>query len=572
MIAIYRKRSIVIGFFLLLLMWTVPRKGISQEPGDSNDYQYALIEAVKQKNLGNLSEAVKLYRLVVKEKEDCAVAHYELGTIFLMLNQEGPAVQHLERSYELEPENKWFTMAFINALGAAESYDALEKVLKNKVKEEEEEVEWQFQMANLHAAMGKRKKAIRGLDRIEKERGFSERITLLKASLFEEEGKYRDARLEVEKVMYLFPEALQFRIVAAELSMKEGDEELAATYYKEILDIDSTNIFALTNLTDYYRTREEMDKSLIYLAGSFYSKQIDAEKKLAIMSYYLSEEDLIDLYPDELKKVIESFRSAHPDHKEGMIIAANFYIQTREFKNAYLALKAYIDAGEENYPAFLQAMMLANAAGDNKELMEVSNRALEVFPDSMDIRFFRAIALYELEWFPEIVENFRGVDWSDFNNTEYQSQSQILHAEAYYRIGDYAASDSAFEALIRDYPDNYMVLNNFSYYLAERGERLDDALVWSGKAVEKNPGNATFIDTYAWVLYQMGRWEEAERAIMEALEKGGNNDPEINEHAGDIQRALESFQMARSYYERAILLGGDEERLNNKLEVLREIQ
>lgn len=53
----------------------------------NNDYQYALIEAVKQKNLGNLPEAVKLYRLVIKEMPECAVAHYELGNIYLMTKQ-----------------------------------------------------------------------------------------------------------------------------------------------------------------------------------------------------------------------------------------------------------------------------------------------------------------------------------------------------------------------------------------------------------------------------------------------------------------------------------------------------
>ena len=98
------------------------------EAGNS-DYQYALIEAVKQKNLGNLSEAVKLYRLVIKNKPDCDAAHYELGGIFLMTNQVDLAIQSLERSYNIDSENRWYTLAYLNALGAGEDFDAVVDLL-----------------------------------------------------------------------------------------------------------------------------------------------------------------------------------------------------------------------------------------------------------------------------------------------------------------------------------------------------------------------------------------------------------------------------------------------------------
>ena len=80
---------------------------------------------------------------------------------------------------------------------------------------------------------------------------------MLKASIYENEEKYELALQELEKVMVLFPEAIQFRIVAAELCLKSEQEEEAARYYLEILEVDSTNIFALTNLTDYYRKKED---------------------------------------------------------------------------------------------------------------------------------------------------------------------------------------------------------------------------------------------------------------------------------------------------------------------------
>lgn len=560
------------GVVLLVLLVTGVLSIFGQEGRSNNDYQYVLIEAVKQKNLGNLSEAVKLYNLVIKEKEDCDVAYYEVGTIYLMTNQFELARKNLEIAYNLDDTNQWYTMAFLNSLGALEEYEILSEILEEKIKSHPEEVEWEYQLATVYYSMGKSNKAIRLLDRIEKERGFSEKITLLKASIYESDEKYDLAMGELEKVMALFPEAIQFRIVAAELSMKSGDEEAAAGYYHQILDVDSTNIFALTNLTDYYRKEKNFGQSLNYLALSFQSPQIDVKRKMAIMSFYLSDKEIINKYPRELDRLIQVFVEQHPDQLEGRLLIADFYIQIQDYEKAFRNLDYYLGQNLGTYPMYMQAILLANAAALNGELIRTCNKALTFYPDSTDIRFFKAIGLYEEERYGDLIANLDSASFMDFSQAAYTSQARMLYAEAFYRLEEYTRSDSIFEVLIAEDPENYMVLNNYSYYLAERGEKLEQAREWSEKASRNNPDNATFLDTYAWVLYKMERYADAEKYILDALEKGGKNDPEVNEHAADIQVALESFEVARSYYEKAIILGGEKERLVEKMELMDKLQ
>ncbi len=558
----------------IAILWLILSEGIvlGQEKEANNDYQYALIEAVKQKNLGNISEAIKLYKLVIKEKPECDVAHYELGTIYLMMSQFGPAKQSLEHAYKLAPENKWYTMAYLNALGAKEEYEALTEILKEKVKSEPDEVEWEYQLASAYFTRDKSRKALRILEKIEKEKGFSEKITLLKASIYEAEERYELARQEIEKVMVLFPEALQFRIVAAEFSMKIGEEEEAAEYYREILEIDSTNIFALTNLTDYYRKKEDYSSSFNYLAKSFRSNKIDVKRKLAIMSYYLSEKEFQEKYREELNQLLVIFLEEHPDQSEARLLAADFYIDAQDYKHAYSQLKLYLESNPGNYPLYMQAILLANAASLDEELIGMSDKAIEAYPDSADIRFFKAIGLYETEKFELLIENLNQISFDKYSEKEYASQSRLMFAEAHYRLKNYVKSDSLFEKLIEEEPDNYLVLNNYSYYLAERGEKLDKALQWSFMTIENNPDNATFLDTYAWVLFKLQKYEQAEKYILIALKKGGENDPEINEHAGDIEAALKSYEIARSYYLKAIILGGNTLLLEQKIDSLESLK
>ena len=242
------KKRVVIGLLMgLMISFVSVSRG--QELENNRDYQYVLIEAVKQKNFGNLSEALKLYNLVIKEKPECAVAYFESGSIYLATNQLELARKNLGKAFDLDSGNEWYTMAYMNSLGALEEYEEVVKVLKEKIKSDPEKTGWEFKLAVTYFNMGKAGKARKTLERIEKEKGFSEKITLLKASIYESEKKYELAREEIEKVMVIFPEAIQFRIVAAELCLKSGEETAAANYYLEILEVDSLNIFALTNLT-----------------------------------------------------------------------------------------------------------------------------------------------------------------------------------------------------------------------------------------------------------------------------------------------------------------------------------
>ncbi|MCK4992983.1 MAG: tetratricopeptide repeat protein [Bacteroidales bacterium] len=559
------KNRVIISIVLSLL-FSMASVSQGQEQDGNRDYQYALIEAVKQKNLGNLSEAIKLYGLVIKDRPDCAVAYFESGSIYLATNQFELARKNTGKAYELDPGNEWYTIAYLNSLAATEEYEEAVAILKEKIKSDPEKIEWEFKLALSYFNMEKSRKAIKTLERIEKEKGFSEKITLLKASIYESEEKYDQAREEIEKVMLIFPEAIQFRVVAAELCLKSGDESAAASYYLEILEVDSLNIFALTNLTDYYRQQGDYKNSYIYLAKSFGSTQIEAQRKMAILSYYLAEEDHITNYSSELSVVIEVFAETHPEESDIRLLAADFYIQSQGYSGAYMHLKKYLELQKGTYNIYMQTIMLANAAALNEELIYICEKALELYPDSADIRFFRGIGLYQANEFNALIDNFEGLDKDSYSSQEYASQAGMLIAEAYYRIDDYERSDSLFESLIREEPDNYMLLNNYSYYLAERGEKLEKAKVWSSDVVKNNPDNATFLDTYAWVLFKLESYEEAEKYILFALDKGGENDPEVNEHAGDIQKALESYQIATSYYLKAIILGGDKEKLEDKID------
>lgn len=532
----------------------------------NTDYQYALIEAVKQKNIGNLPGAVELYKMVIEANDSVAVAHYELGTLYAVTGNMEIALSHLKKANELDPDNSWYFDSYLDVLMNQKELRLSKKLLKEKLKTDPDNVDYLFRLANVYSIGGKSSKAINTLINIEKDRGISDRITLMKANIYEQDKKYDKALAEVKKLINLFPESIEFNVVAAELALKNKNKDEAAVYYQDVFELDSLNIYALTNLTDYYRNNKDYEKSFYYLNKSFQSDEIEYQKKMAILSYYLSDQDLFRNQNEQLETLIKTMLEKYPEKREIHLFATDFYIQNRKYSKALATVMPLLTKDEKRYELWMQAILLANTTANNDSLLKISSLASSLFPDSTEITYFKGFAEYSSEKYEDAVHTFSDEGLKDRMDSDMYTQARIILAESLNNLERYSISDSLFRAIIKEEPDNYMVMNNFAYYLSVRGEALKEAERLSFKTIEKFPDNGTFLDTYAWILFKMARYDEAEFYIMKALKYGGENDPDVNEHAGEINQALGNFLLARTFYQKAIVLGGDKEKLIKKLE------
>src|SRR5690606_11817800 len=92
---------------------------------------------------------------------------------------------------------------------------------------------------------------------------------------------------------------------------------------------------------------------------------------------------------------------------------------------------------------------------------------------------------------------------------------------------------------------------NFAYYLALRKEGLSKAASMSKKANEINPDNASFQDTYAWVLFQQENYKEALVWIDKAINLADEPSSTLMEHKGDILYKLGNQKEALDFWKKA---------------------
>ena len=137
--------------------------------------------------------------------------------------------------------------------------------------------------------------------------------------------------------------------------------------------------------------------------------------------------------------------------------------------------------------------------------------------------------------------------------------------DAYYQKNDTKNAFKAYDKVLKVSPDNIYVLNNYAYYLSQQNTQLDHAAEMSLRTLKEEPTNATYLDTYAWILFLQKRYDEAKAYVDLTLQNSKNPDKVLLEHAGDIYLMAGDKDKAVSYWQQAIEAGGNKASLERKI-------
>jgi tetratricopeptide (TPR) repeat protein len=136
---------------------------------------------------------------------------------------------------------------------------------------------------------------------------------------------------------------------------------------------------------------------------------------------------------------------------------------------------------------------------------------------------------------------------------------------AYERTGNYKKATASFRQVLSINPDDAAAANYLGYMWAEQNKNLDSAEILLEMALELDPENGAYLDSYGWIYYKKGNLEKAELYILKALEKI-DKDPIIFDHLGDILHKKGDSEGALKAYQKCIELGfEDQEQIEEKI-------
>jgi tetratricopeptide (TPR) repeat protein len=196
---------------------------------------------------------------------------------------------------------------------------------------------------------------------------------------------------------------------------------------------------------------------------------------------------------------------------------------------------------------------------------ELSDSAMAYFPGQALFYLFKGISALGRKEYGEALKILKKGQAIPGQNPEVTKQFYITMAEAWYKTGEKEEAFKSFEQLLAIDPENTMVLNNYAYYLSLEDRDLDKALTMIGKCIGLEKENATFLDTYAWVLYKRKDYKNALDVIEKVMKLENEHSGEVMEHYGDILFMNGRIEDARNAWRNAEGKEGATPEITNKI-------
>jgi tetratricopeptide (TPR) repeat protein len=140
-------------------------------------------------------------------------------------------------------------------------------------------------------------------------------------------------------------------------------------------------------------------------------------------------------------------------------------------------------------------------------------------------------------------------------------------SNVYSTCHEYAKAEEQLRLILEADPNNATANNDLGYIMADQGKNLEESERLIRKAIEldlaeKKRGkavstdgeeaNAAYIDSLGWVLFRLGKTEDARKELEKAtVLLAGEEDPVVWDHLGDVYFRLDQVKQAKSAWEKA---------------------
>ena len=524
-------------------------------------YDSYFLQALVQREKGNADAAFDLLQHCIKINPQAAEAYYFLAQYYQALRGDSTnlktAQQYILKAAELEPDNATFLETVAQSYISQAEYEKAIPVVErlyNQDKSREELLEMLFE---LYQQTDNNDKAIETLNRLEAAEGKSERLSYAKSEIYTNMGNKKAAIAEMRQLAQQYPNDLNFKGMYADMLLRNDEEEQALKLYNEILAEEPDNTRAQVSLRSYYRVQGEIEKADSLTEVILLNKNTTNEQRIYLMRQMVADSERAD---GDSTQILNMFHKmlAGPQKNADIATLCAAYMDLKKMPrdSVRAMLQTVLSIAPDNAAARLQLVSFAWDRKDHQEVITLCQDARQYNPEEMAFYYYQGMAYYQEEDKDKALEAFQngiGVITPESNpaivSDFYAVMGDLLHQKGLAR-----KAFEAYDSCLQWKDDNIMCLNNYAYYLSELDEQLDKAEQMSYKTIKAEPKNATYLDTYAWILFMQGRYAESKVYIDQALQNDSDSSAVITEHAGDIYIQNKEPERAVELWKQALLL------------------
>ena len=534
-------------------------------------YNYFFLEAMRQQDMGNLTAAFDLLRHARDLNPAAPEVYYQLAAFYVDMKKDAVAREYFEKAASLDPENSAYQeklgKLYVSQKDYPNAIKAFERLYEaNKTRSDVLQLLYQ-----LYGSQNDYKMMIKCLERLETVEGTNEQISLSKMQIYEQMGEKRKEYDELKALVDGHPLDLNYRVMFGNWLLQNGKKKEALQKYRDVLKEDSDNSLAKVSMMDYYNNIGDKASVKTILRELLQSPKTAQTLKLELLRQVIASSQK-DNNPDSTE-VLRLFSEALAVPQENadiyMLKAAYMSFLKLPKPDITRVYERAIEIEPDNSSARIALIQNIWDTHDYDKVIAICRPAIEYNPDEMIFYYFQGMAQFQKHDNNAALETFRkGVGQiksdgdpsivSDF----YGIMGDILHEKGLNK-----EAFQAYDSCLQWKPDNVAALNNYAYYLSQANENLAKAEQMSYKTIKAEPNNSTFLDTYAWILFQQKRYEEAKIYIEQVIRNDSTLSNEVNEHVGDIYAQTGDMAKAIEFWQKAIDGGNDSATLRKKLKL-----
>ncbi len=528
------------------------------------------MEANQARLKGELPKAIQLFEATLKEDPQNAASMFELAKLYNQAQAPQEALALAKRAVATDKENIWYRFLLADMSMQNGDLPGATKAYQDIVAKWPDRYEVYFGLANTLAQQKKIPEARQVFRDLEKRIGSNEELVMREYDMLANAGETAAARDLLNEAIKKNPEQTQYYGMLAEVYESMGDTAKAEGLYLKALALDPDDSMTRISLAQFYYNAGRSTEGFTQLKEAFGDPDLDIDPKMQLLLgfYEMSAQPGGEVPTDLVQQshfLIDELKKAHPQSGKPWSIEGDFYTREGKLAEARDAFAKAVEYDRDRFPIWSALLQLDAQLNDYTALDKHAQQATELFPTQPEFYLYKGIAASQLKKNDEAIEAL--VTGRDLvvDNKPLEGQFWSSLGDAYNEAKDFAKSDAAYDKALMIDPENATVLNNYAYYLSERGEQLEKAERMSRKCNDLQPGVATYLDTYAWIFYKEGKYSDAKTWQEKAIASGGDKEAVLIEHYGDILFKLGDTSGAVEQWKKAKDLGGASELIGRKI-------
>lgn len=529
---------------------------------ESLEFEYLFVEGVKQRTFGDANRAVTIFNRCIEIDPNSAASLAQLASIYMSAKDPVNATTFMERAVAISPQNSYYPELLAQIYQQSGKYIESADIYLKLAQESDDRLDYLYQAATLFSEGKEFQKAIDTYDTLELKTGINEGISLGKQKAYVGLDNIKGAEKEIQKLIDSDPKRTEYYGIMADLYLHSGESDKALKYYNKVLKMDPEDGFIHVSLLNYYMSLSDTVQAYEHLRVALSNKELNIDTKIQVFSTVARTPSFKIDNAYELSKLI---MDSAPDNDKAIALYASILISDKKLPEGRESLIKAIEINPQKYIYREQLIFLESQMMLWDEVTKSCRDAISLFPNNPILYLMGASGNIQLKSNDIALNLLDSGEVFVQNNIPLKAQFNLHRGEAYYHKDELDSAWLYFDESIKIDPTNWLALNNYAYYLSEKGVMLEKAERLITQVIQNNPNNSTFLDTYAWILFKKEDYTLAKFYMKSALDSSEEPSLVLLEHYGDILYFLDKKDEAKSYWQKALDGGADSSTLKEKV-------